>query len=98
MREWRRFTPHARSYADAQGLLQMIPPTTLRVAKELAIPYDPGRLYATETTTQTVSWYTGHLLLKFKSQIPIGAASFNCGPRPVMKWLEQYGDREIDEL
>ena len=31
-------------------------------------------------------------------QIPIGAGSFNSGPRPVMKWLDQYGDREIDEM
>ena len=34
---------------------------------------------------------------KFKKQIPLGAGSFNCGPRPVMKWLDQYGDREIDD-
>jgi soluble lytic murein transglycosylase len=98
MRKESGFNPHDLSYADAQGLLQMIPPTTLRVAKELRIPYDPGRLYEPEYNIQTGSWYIGHLLQKFKSQIPIGAGSFNCGPRPVMKWLDQHGDREIDEL
>jgi len=46
----------------------------------------------------TGSWYIGHLLQKFKGQIPFGAGSFNSGPRPVMKWLDQYGDREIDEM
>jgi soluble lytic murein transglycosylase len=98
MRKESGFNPHDLSYADAQGLLQMIPPTTLRVAKELKVPYDPGRLYEPEYNIQTGSWYIGHLLLKFKGQVPIGAGSFNCGPRPVMKWVEQYGDREIDEL
>lgn len=98
MRKESGFNPHDLSYADAQGLLQMIPPTTMRVAKELKIPYDPGRLYEPAYNIQTGSWYIGHLLKKFKGQVPIGAGSFNCGPRPVMKWVEQYGDREIDEL
>ena len=98
MRKESGFNPHDLSYADAQGLLQMIPPTTLRVAKQLHIPYDEGRLYEPEYNIQTGSWYIGHLLLKFKSQVPIGAGSFNSGPRPVMKWVDQYGDREIDEL
>jgi len=98
MRKESGFNPHDLSYADAQGLLQMIPPTTLRVAKELKIPYDPGRLYEPAYNIQTGSWYIGHLLQKFKGQVPLGAGSFNSGPRPVMKWIDQYGDREIDEL
>jgi soluble lytic murein transglycosylase len=98
MRKESGFEPHDISYADAQGLLQMIPPTTRRVAKALGIAYDPGRLYEPAYNIQTGSWYIGHLLHKFKQQIPLGAGSFNSGPRPVMKWIDQYGDREIDEL
>jgi soluble lytic murein transglycosylase len=98
MRKESGFNPHDLSYADAQGLLQMIPATTTRVARQLKIPYDPGRLYEPEYNIQTGSWYIGHLLKKFRGQIPIGAGSFNSGPRPVMKWVDQYGDREIDEL
>lgn len=98
MRKESGFDPHILSYADAQGLLQMIPATTKRVAKELKLPYDPGRLYEPEFNVMTGSWYIGHLLQKFKGQIPFGAGSFNSGPRPVMRWLDMYGDREIDEL
>ncbi|MBA3395600.1 MAG: transglycosylase SLT domain-containing protein [Deltaproteobacteria bacterium] len=98
MRKESGFDPHVLSYADAQGLLQMIPATTRRVAKELAIPYDAGRLYEPEYNIQTASWYIGRMLGKFKGQIPIGAGSFNSGPRPVMRWLELYGDREMDEF
>jgi soluble lytic murein transglycosylase len=98
MRKESGFDPHDLSYADAQGLLQMIPPTTQRVAKTLGIPYDAGKLYEPEYNVQTGSWYIGHLLAKFKTQIPIGAGSFNSGPRPVMKWVDTNGDREIDEL
>ncbi len=98
MRKESGFNPHDISYADAQGLLQMIPPTTRRVAKALGVPYDPGKLYEPEYNIKTGSWYIGHLLQKFKGQIPFGAGSFNSGPRPVMRWLDQYGDREVDEL
>jgi soluble lytic murein transglycosylase len=98
MRKESGFDPHILSYADAQGLLQMIPATTIRVAKALKLPYDPGKLYEPEYNIMTGSWYIGHMLEKFKGQIPIGAGSFNSGPRPVMRWLDQYGDREIDEL
>lgn len=98
MRKESGFDPHDLSYADAQGLLQMIPATTIRVAQRLGIPYDAGRLYDPEFNVQTGAWYIGHLLSKFKGQIPIGAGSFNSGPRPVMKWCDQNGDREIDEF
>ncbi len=98
MRKESGFDPHDLSYADAQGLLQMIPPTTQRVANALGIPYDAGKLYEPEFNVRTGSWYIGHLLAKFKTQIPIGAGSFNSGPKPVMKWLETNGDKEMDEL
>jgi soluble lytic murein transglycosylase len=98
MRKESGFDPHILSYADAQGLLQMIPATTIRVAKELKLPYDPGKLYEPEYNVMTASWYIGRLLQKFKGQVPIGSGSFNSGPRPVMRWLDQYGDREIDEF
>ncbi|MGE0867785.1 MAG: transglycosylase SLT domain-containing protein [Kofleriaceae bacterium] len=98
MRKESGFEPHTLSYADAQGLLQMIPATTRRVSKELKLPFAPGRLYEPDYNIQTGSWYIGRLLAKFKGQIPLGAGSFNSGPRPVMRWLDAYGDREIDEL
>jgi len=98
MRKESGFDPHVVSYADAQGLLQMIPATSLRVSKELGVPYDPGKLYEPDYNIKLGSWYIGRLLQKFKGQIPFGAGSFNSGPRPVMKWLDQYGDREVDEL
>lgn len=98
MRKESGFDPHVLSYADAQGLLQMIPATTIRVAKTLGLSYDPGRLYEPEFNVQTASWYIGNLLQKFKGQIPVGAGSFNSGPRPVMRWLDQHGDRPMDEF
>ncbi|HVV88303.1 MAG TPA: transglycosylase SLT domain-containing protein, partial [Kofleriaceae bacterium] len=98
MRKESGYDPHVRSYADAQGLLQMIPATTSRVAAKLGLPYAAGDLYDPELNIRTGSWYIGHLLAKFKGQVPLGAGAFNSGPRPVMRWLDAYGDHPIDEL
>ena len=98
MRKESGYDPHVLSYADAQGLLQMIPATTIRVARKLKLDYAPGDLYQPRLNVQTGAWYIGNLLHKFKGQIPFGAGSFNSGPRPVMRWLEQNGDRPVDEL
>lgn len=98
MRKESGFDPNTISYADAQGLLQMIPATTTRVAKHLGIPYDAGKLYDPEFNIRTGSWYIGNLLAKFKEQVPLGAGAFNSGPRPVMRWCDQNGHRELDEF
>jgi soluble lytic murein transglycosylase len=98
MRKESGYDPHVVSYADAIGLLQMIPPTTRRVARELGLGYTDDLLYDPEENVRVGSWYIGHLALKFKEQIPIAAGSFNCGPRPVMRWLEQFGQRPLDEF
>jgi soluble lytic murein transglycosylase len=98
MRKESGFDPHVLSYADAQGLLQMIPATTIRVAQQLGLTYDPGRLYEPAFNVQTAAWYIGNLLAKFKGQIPLGAGSFNSGPRPVMRWCDKNGARPIDEF
>jgi len=98
MRKESGYDPHVVSYADAQGLLQMIPPTTIRVARTLQLDYAPGDLYAPELNIQTGSWYIGNLLGKFAGQIPLGAGAFNSGPRPVVKWVATNGMRPIDEL
>lgn len=97
MRRESGFDRHILSYADAIGLLQMIPPTTKRVVKELGLEYSRDLLYDPETNIKTASWYIGHLLEKFRGQLPIGSASYNCGPKPVMRWLKKNGKRPMDE-
>jgi soluble lytic murein transglycosylase len=98
MRKESGFDPHIVSYADARGLLQMIPPTTQRVARALGIPYTEDMLYDPELNIRLGSWYIGRLYHKFKGQVPLAAGSYNSGPRPVMRWVSQHGQRPMDEL
>jgi soluble lytic murein transglycosylase len=91
------FDPHTVSYADALGLLQMIPPTTRRVVKALGMTYTDDLLFDPESNIKLGSWYIGHLFHKFGGQVPIAASSYNAGPGATMRWLRANGHRPIDE-
>jgi soluble lytic murein transglycosylase len=92
------YNPHDVSYADAIGLLQMIPPTSRRVAMRIDAPYTEDVLYDPEGNIRFGAWYIGHLLQKFKGQIALGAGSYNAGPRAMMKWIKLHGKRPLDEF
>jgi soluble lytic murein transglycosylase len=98
MRKESGFNPHDVSYADAIGLLQMIPQTSRRVSERIKYAYTDDVLYDPQHNVQFGSWYIGHLLSKFKKQIPLGAGAFNAGPKPMIKWVSQYGKRPMDEF
>jgi soluble lytic murein transglycosylase len=92
------YNPHDVSYADAIGLLQMIPPTSRHVAERIDFPYTDDVLYDPEGNIRFGAWYIGHLLGKFHKQIALGAGSYNAGPHAMRKWLDRSGDRQLDEF
>ncbi|MBT8496032.1 MAG: transglycosylase SLT domain-containing protein [Deltaproteobacteria bacterium] len=96
MRKESGFDPNVHSYADARGLLQMIPATTKRVTKKLGLQYTADLLFDPENNIKTGAWYIGRLHHKFKGQIPMAAGSFNSGPRPIMRWLDKFKGQPTD--
>ncbi|MFO0577185.1 MAG: transglycosylase SLT domain-containing protein [Polyangia bacterium] len=92
------YNPHDVSYADAIGLLQMIPPTSRRVAPLIGRPYTDDVLYDPEGNIQFGAFYIGRLLKKFKGQVALGGGSFNAGPKAMIRWLGRSGDRTLDEF
>ncbi len=97
MRKESGFDPGVHSYADARGLLQMIPATTRKVTEALGIGYSADLLFDPEQNIKTGSWYIGRLFHKFRGQAPMAAGSFNSGPRPVMRWLDKNKGLPTDE-
>jgi soluble lytic murein transglycosylase len=97
MRTESGFDPQALSVADARGLMQMIPPTAIRVAQALSlVDYSPDALFDPETNIRTATWYIGRLVTKFKGQWPVAAAAYNAGPEPMMKWCKSHAGMQID--
>ncbi len=97
MRTESGFDPSALSVANARGLMQMIPPTAVRVAAELGMAdYTDDALFEPETNIRTAVWYIGRLVQKFKRQWPLAAAAYNGGPQPMMEWCRENGALDLD--
>lgn len=92
------FDPNVVSYADARGLLQMIPPTSRRVAASLGEPFADETLLDPETNIRLGAHYIGALYRKFNEQVPLAAGSYNAGPNAMARWLDRHGAHPLDEF
>jgi len=94
--------PEAVSPAGARGLMQIMPKTARKVAKETDTVYSKARL--------TTDWrynaklgtaYLGGLLKIYGGSYVLAFAAYNAGPRRADKWIEQFGDPRdptVDEV
>jgi len=98
MRKESGFDPHDVSYADARGLLQMIPPTSARVAAKAGDPFFPDQLYDPEVNIRLGALYIGALYKKFGGEVPLAAGAYNAGPRAMARWCTQHGTHPTDEF
>jgi soluble lytic murein transglycosylase len=98
MRKESGFSPHDVSYADARGLLQMIPPTSARVAETAGVPFFPDELYDPEVNVRLGAIYIGSLFKKFGGQVPVAAGAYNAGPRAMSRWYDQHAAHPTDEF
>jgi soluble lytic murein transglycosylase len=92
------FNPHDVSYADARGLLQMIPPTSVKVAALAGEPFAPDLLYDPETNIRLGAFYIGSLYAKFGKEIALTAGAYNAGPKAMGRWCTQHGAHPTDEF
>jgi len=98
MRKESGFQPLDVSYADARGLLQMIPPTSAKVAAAAGAQFFPDQLYDPEINIRLGATYIGSLYRKFGQQIPVAAGSYNAGPKAMSRWCDQHGKHPMDEF
>jgi len=93
MREESGFNPDIVSYANAVGLLQILPKTASGVAKK---KISPEQLKIPSVNIPLGVEYFGGLLKRFKHPA-LAAAGYNSGPGGVKKTFERYDGSELDE-
>ncbi len=82
------YNPDSVSWADARGLLQVIPKTGSKVADSLNDnDFGPYDLLDPETSIRHGAWYFARLVEKFDGQEPFAIASYNGGPHNVQRWF-----------
>jgi soluble lytic murein transglycosylase len=88
------FDPDAVSYADAIGLMQLLPSTADRVARNAGIEVTRDMLFDPAMNIRLGAAYVGGLADRFG--IPLAFSAFNGGGHRVQQWLEARGETELD--
>ncbi len=96
MRQESRYRRGVVSWADAVGLLQIIPQTASRTAQMLSIPFVRADMVRPEVNIRLGAGYLGALASDFGRQLILVAASYNAGPNAIRDFLARNKDRDLD--
>ena len=89
------FMRDVRSSAGAIGLMQLMPTTGRKVAREISLPY-----YGITTLTDPVAniqlgtSYLGKMAERFDGNAVLATAAYNAGPHRVDRWLPESGSED----
>lgn len=93
------YNPHILSWANARGLMQILPSTGSKIAKRINHPEPhPESLFDPKINIWYGSWYLAELTKEFGGQYPLAIASYNAGPFNVRRWVEKAGDVSMEEF
>jgi soluble lytic murein transglycosylase len=96
MRRESGFSASIRSFAAAEGLLQLVGPTADRLAAVLGLdPGAPARLSDPEVNVTMGAWYLSLLASRFGDPV-VAVAAYNAGPSSVTGWMEAATGTPLD--
>lgn len=93
------FDPRARSPATALGLMQLIPPTAARVARQLGLPVPTQeKLFDPELNVNLGTQYLKDLLQRYSNNWFKAIAAYNAGETAVDRWEREIATEDIEEF
>ena len=99
IRQESAFYTTAKSHAGARGLMQVMPATAKRVAKDNRIPYSRDKLLKDPHYNLIIGQvYLADMIEKFDGSYPMALAAYNAGPHRVKRWIKTFGDPRKDEI
>jgi len=98
IRQESAFNEKARSSADARGLMQLLPATASRLARQARIPrYTAEKLFQAETNIILGTRYLDFLMQRY-GKTELALAAYNAGSTRVDLWLKEFGDVDMPEF
>ena len=93
------FDPKARSKAGALGLMQVLPETAAKVARDLGLEYSTGKLTADPAfNVQIGAGYLREMADEFGPSVALIASGYNAGPRRPREWISANGDPRLESV
>jgi soluble lytic murein transglycosylase len=98
MREESGYRPEVLSVSGAYGLMQIMPTTGERLARDLGRKrFTRDDLLVPRVNVALGAFYLGELGGRFPTRLSAAVASYNAGPEAVASWLVEQPDRLDDE-
>jgi soluble lytic murein transglycosylase-like protein len=99
MRAESRYNPNATSWVGAQGLLQVMPKTAIRIASLV----NDSQLSTNQLSDPQVNilyggFYLAEMIKLFGGNVFLGVAAYNAGPIAVNDWLKNCQNCLVDEF
>lgn len=92
-RQESEFDPNALSPAGARGIMQLMPGTARIVARQVGLPYSPGRLNDPVYNATLGAAHLGDLVEnEFGGSYIMSIAAYNAGSSRVRQWVDRFGD------
>jgi soluble lytic murein transglycosylase len=99
IRQESEFNPGAISHANAWGLMQVLPGTGKKVAKELKIHrFNSDLLLSPTVNLQIGTRYFRNMVDEFGGQVEYALAAYNAGSNRVDDWRGQGHYRDVEEF
>ncbi|WP_235755442.1 lytic transglycosylase domain-containing protein [Paracoccus salsus] len=96
-RQESEFNHTVSSHVGARGLMQLMPGTAEQMARQLGMPYQPGRLTTDPSYNARLgAAYLAGLRDRFGSSTALTASGYNAGPGRPARWLKDFGDLRRD--
>jgi len=93
------FRPDAVSRSEAQGLMQIWPPTGEEIANKIGISnYYINLLLDPDINIRMGTYYLRQQLDNFGQDKFYCLGAYNKGPRRMSEWISKYRDKDIDEF
>ncbi len=91
MRQESAYDPDAVSFADAIGLLQVMPESGARAARRMGLPFERDRLFDPAWNVRLGVAEMSELFRRFDGVLPLVIAAYNAGIARVERWLAEEG-------
>ena len=99
IRQESEFNPQAVSYANAWGLMQILPPVGKKLAKEVRLRhFNQEQLTDPAINIELGTRYFKHMVDSFGGQVEYALAAYNAGSDRVKTWQTQGPYRDIYEF
>jgi soluble lytic murein transglycosylase len=98
IRQESAFNEKARSSANARGLMQILPTTASKLARQARIPrYRAEKLFQAETNVVLGTRYLDLLMQRY-GKTELALAAYNAGSSRVDLWLKKFGEVDMPEF